>query len=33
MSRIQRLRDKANSLPSVPGVYIMKDEGGNVTLV
>ena len=33
MSRIQRLRDKANSLPSVPGVYIMKDEGGNVIYV
>ena len=25
MSNILRLRDKANSLPSVPGVYIMKD--------
>ena len=33
MSRIQRLRDKANSLPSVPGVYIMKDEGGSVIYV
>ena len=33
MSRIARLRDKANSLPSVPGVYIMKDEGGNVIYV
>ena len=33
MARIQRLRDKANSLPSVPGVYIMKDAGGNVIYV
>ncbi len=33
MSRIMRLRDKANSLPSVPGVYIMKDAGGNVIYV
>ncbi len=33
MSRIQRLRDKANSLPTVPGVYIMKDEGGRVIYV
>ena len=33
MSRIQRLRDKANSLPSVPGVYIMKDSDGNVIYV
>ena len=33
MSRIQRLRDKANSLPSVPGVYIMKDSGGEVIYV
>ena len=33
MSRIQRLRDKANSLPSVPGVYIMKDDGGGVIYV
>ena len=33
MSTIQRLRDKANSLPSVPGVYIMKDADGNVIYV
>ena len=33
MSRIQKLRDKANSLPTVPGVYIMKDSGGNVIYV
>ena len=33
MSRIQRLRDKANSLPSVPGVYIMKDADGNIIYV
>ena len=33
MSRIQRLRDKANSLPSVPGVYIMKDADSNVIYV
>ena len=33
MSRIQRLRDKANSLPTVPGVYIMKDSDGVVIYV
>ena len=33
MSGIQRLRDKANSLPSVPGVYIMKDSDGTVIYV
>ncbi len=33
MSGIQRLRDKANSLPSVPGVYIMKDSDGNIIYV
>ena len=33
MSRIQRLRDKANSLPSVPGVYIMKDADGKIIYV
>lgn len=31
--RIQRLRDKANSLPTVPGVYIMKDAEGSVIYV
>ena len=33
MSRIQRLRDKANSLPTVPGVYIMKDSNGGIVYV
>lgn len=33
MSAIARLRDKANSLPTVPGVYIMKDSSGNVIYV
>ncbi len=33
MTRIERLRDKANSLPSVPGVYIMKDADGTVIYV
>ena len=33
MSGIQRLRDKANSLPAVPGVYIMKDADGNIIYV
>ena len=33
MSQIQRLRDKANSLPTVPGVYIMKDADGKVIYV
>ena len=31
--RIQRLRDKANSLPALPGVYIMKDAEGTVIYV
>ena len=31
--RIQRLRDKANSLPALPGVYIMKDADGAVIYV
>ena len=31
--RINRLRDKANSLPTVPGVYIMKDADGEVIYV
>ena len=31
--RIQRLRDKANSLPTLPGVYIMKDADGTVIYV
>ncbi len=33
MKRMDYLRDKANSLPSEPGVYIMKDGGGNVIYV
>ncbi|MBE6531907.1 MAG: excinuclease ABC subunit UvrC [Ruminococcaceae bacterium] len=33
MSISQRLRDKANSLPTVPGVYIMKDKDGRVIYV
>ena len=33
MSRIERLRDKANSLPTSPGVYIMKDADGKVIYV
>ena len=33
MARIDRLRDKANSLPLVPGVYIMKDSDGKVIYV
>ena len=31
--RIDRLRNKANSLPTVPGVYIMKDADGKVIYV
>ena len=33
MSAIARLRDKANSLPTVPGVYIMKDASGKIIYV
>ena len=33
MSRLLRLRDKANSLPSTPGVYIMKDKDGSIIYV
>ena len=33
MSRLLRLRDKANSLPILPGVYIMKNSAGNVIYV
>ena len=33
MTRIERLRDKANSLPVSPGVYIMKNSDGNVIYV
>ncbi len=33
MTVLERLRDKANSLPAVPGVYIMKDSDGNIIYV
>ena len=33
MTVIERLRDKANSLPQSPGVYIMKDSSGAVIYV
>lgn len=33
MTRLERLRDKANSLPHTPGVYIMKDADGGVIYV
>ena len=33
MQRIERLRDKANSLPATPGVYIMKNALGEVIYV
>ncbi len=33
MSIIERLRDKANSLPMTPGVYIMKDKDGEIIYV
>ena len=33
MARIERLRNKANSLPTVPGVYIMKNADGEVIYV
>ena len=33
MTVIERLRDKANSLPQSPGVYIMKDSAGGVLYV
>ena len=33
MNIIEKLRDKASSLPMTPGVYIMKDEGGNIIYV
>ena len=33
MQRLERLRDKANSLPMSPGVYIMKNADGNVIYV
>ena len=33
MTRIERLRDKANSLPESPGVYIMKNSDGEIIYV
>ncbi len=33
MTRIERLRDKANSLPQSPGVYIMKDSDASIIYV
>lgn len=33
MTVTERLRDKANSLPQTPGVYIMKDADGNIIYV
>ena len=33
MTIIERLRDKANSLPMQPGVYIMKDAEGGIIYV
>ncbi len=33
MTRLERLRDKANSLPKAPGVYIMKSADGVVIYV
>ena len=33
MTRIERLRDKANSLPTQPGVYIMKNSEGGIIYV
>ncbi len=33
MTVIERLRDKANSLPQSPGVYIMKNADGNIIYV
>ena len=33
MTRLEKLRDKANSLPLMPGVYIMKNADGAVLYV
>ena len=30
---ITRLREKANGLPAVPGVYLMKDKNGKIIYV
>ena len=31
--RIEYLREKANALPMLPGVYIMKDEKGEIIYI
>ena len=33
VTRIERLREKANSLPTTPGVYIMRAAGGEIIYV
>ncbi len=33
MNTLDRLRDKANSLPATPGVYLMKDKDGRILYV
>ena len=33
MTAIEILRDKANSLPETPGVYIMRDADGTIIYV
>ena len=33
MDKIAQLREKANKLPLLPGVYIMKDASGQVIYV
>ena len=33
MTTLERLRDKANSLPETPGVYLMKNRDGNIIYV
>ncbi len=33
MNTLERLRDKANSLPATPGVYLMKNQAGQVIYV
>ena len=30
MERLKRLRDKANALPLLPGVYIMRNKEGKI---
>ena len=33
MPRIERLREKSNTLPASPGVYLMKDADGRIIYV